>query len=213
MQPVELPVPPDVAVPLLALRSGFLTSVDEEVLLVDAAQAAVPSCSWNDPSAPPSWSGRRRRWRAAQLRPLHLPRSPRRPLDFYPRWEVAADTCVDILRTEAGAIPTIRTCTTSSASCPRAASDFRRSWGSHDVRLHGAGSKLFHHAVVGDLDLSFESVDIISDLGLTLTIYAAEPGSSNVPRLGSPGLLAGHRGCRGGRRIGSRRPSLKACRH
>lgn len=39
VQPVELPVPPDGAVPLLAPRSGFLTSVDEQVL-VDAAQAA-----------------------------------------------------------------------------------------------------------------------------------------------------------------------------
>ena len=36
---VELPVPPDSAVPLLAPRSGFLTSVDEQVL-VDAAQTA-----------------------------------------------------------------------------------------------------------------------------------------------------------------------------
>jgi hypothetical protein len=29
-----------------------------------------------------------------------------------------------------------------------------RRWGSHDVQLHGAGSKLFYHAVVGDLDLA-----------------------------------------------------------
>ena len=99
---------------------------------------------------------RQRGRRAAQLRPLHLPR-PDAARDFYPHWDTAADTCVAILRTEAGRDPTTRRCTTSSASCPPAASDFRRRWGSHDVRLHGAGSKLFHHAVVGDLDLAYES--------------------------------------------------------
>lgn len=41
--------------------------------------------------------------------------------DFYPRWEIAADTCVAILRTEAGRDPTTRPCTTSSGSCPRGA--------------------------------------------------------------------------------------------
>jgi hypothetical protein len=62
-------------------------------------------------------------------------------------------------------------------------SEFRGRWGNHDVRLHGAGSKLFHHAVVGDLDLAYESVDMISDPGLTLTIYAAEPGSPTAHAL------------------------------
>ena len=51
------------------------------------------------------------------------------------------------------------------------------------MRLHGAGSKQFHHSVVGDLDLAYESVDMISDLGLTLTIYAAEPASRTAEAL------------------------------
>ena len=38
-------------------------------------------------------------------------------------------------------------------------------------------------ADVGDLDLSYESVDMISDPGLTLTIYAAEPGSPTAQAL------------------------------
>jgi hypothetical protein len=45
------------------------------------------------------------------------------------------------------------------------------------VRLHGAGVKHFHHTVVGNLELAYESVDMISDPGLSMTIYVAEPAS------------------------------------
>ena len=37
--------------------------------------------------------------------------------------------------------------------------------------------------MVGDLDLAYESVDMITDPGLTLTIYAAEPGSPSAQAL------------------------------
>lgn len=103
--------------------------------------------------------------------------------DFYPRWEIAADTCVAILRTEAGRDPHDKALHDLVGELSTRSSDFRRRWGSHDVRLHGAGSKLFHHQVVGDLDLSYESVDMISDPGLSLTIYAAEPGSPSAQAL------------------------------
>jgi hypothetical protein len=63
-------------------------------------------------------------------------------------------------------------------------SDYRRRWGSHDVRLHGAGSKKFHHATVGNLELAYGSVDMISDPGLTMTIYVAEPASPTAQALG-----------------------------
>jgi MmyB-like transcription regulator ligand binding domain len=61
--------------------------------------------------------------------------------------------------------------------------EFRRRWGAHDVRTHGAGAKTFHHDVVGDLELSYESVDMISDPGLTLTLYVAEPASPTAHAL------------------------------
>lgn len=49
--------------------------------------------------------------------------------------------------------------------------------------LGGAGTKRFHHSVVGDLDLAYESVDVVSEPGLTLTLYAAEPASSTAHAL------------------------------
>jgi transcriptional regulator with XRE-family HTH domain len=102
---------------------------------------------------------------------------------FYPHWEVAADTCVAILHTEAGRDPHDNALHDLVGELSTRSSEFRRRWGSHDVRLHGAGSKLFHHAVVGDLNLAYESVDMISDPGLTLTIYAAEPSSPTAHAL------------------------------
>ena len=51
------------------------------------------------------------------------------------------------------------------------------------MRLHGAGSKQFHHTTVGELDLAYESMDMLSEPGLTLTLYAAEPASRSADAL------------------------------
>lgn len=102
---------------------------------------------------------------------------------FYPDWDLAADTCVAILRTEAGRDPHDKDLHDLVGELSTRSGEFRRRWGRHDVRLHGAGTKHFHHTVVGDLELAYESVDMISDPGLTLTIYAAEPASPTAHAL------------------------------
>lgn len=103
---------------------------------------------------------------------------------FYPDWEAAADTCVAILRTEAGRNPHDKGLHDLVGELSTRSQDFRRRWGRHDVRLHGAGTKTFHHTLVGNLELAYESVDMISEPGLTLTIYAAEPASDTAHALG-----------------------------
>jgi hypothetical protein len=115
---------------------------------------------------------------------------------FYPDWDLAADTCVAILRTEAGRDPYDKAIHHLVGELSTGSDDFRRLWSSHNVRLHGTGVKHFHHATVGDLSLAYESVDMVSEPGLTLTIYAAEPASPTAEALT---LLAswggrGHRG-------------------
>jgi hypothetical protein len=45
------------------------------------------------------------------------------------------------------------------------------------VRFHRTGRKRLHHPVVGDLDLTYEALDLPSDPGLRLLVYTAEPGS------------------------------------
>lgn len=108
---------------------------------------------------------------------------------FYPEWEGAADTVVAILRTEAGRDPHDPLMHDLIGELATRSEEFRRRWSSHDVRLHGTGGKTFHHDAVGDLVLAYESVDMISDPGLTLTIYAAEPGSRTAEALALLGSL------------------------
>jgi transcriptional regulator with XRE-family HTH domain len=102
---------------------------------------------------------------------------------FYPDWDAAANTCVAILRTEAGRDPHDRRLHDLVGELSTRSEEFRRRWSSHDVRLHGAGTKRFHHTTVGDLDLAYESMDMLSEPGLTLTIYAAEPASRTADAL------------------------------
>jgi transcriptional regulator with XRE-family HTH domain len=96
---------------------------------------------------------------------------------FYPNWELAADTSVAILRTSAGRDPHDKALHDLVGELSTRSDEFRRRWSSHNVRLHGSGVKHFHHHVVGDLSLAYESVDLIAEPGLSMTIYSAEPGS------------------------------------
>jgi hypothetical protein len=51
------------------------------------------------------------------------------------------------------------------------------------VRLHDTGTKHFHHPVVGLVDISFDSMSMPADPGLTLTAYSAEPGTRSEDAL------------------------------
>ncbi|MEJ1109497.1 MULTISPECIES: helix-turn-helix transcriptional regulator [unclassified Kribbella] len=103
--------------------------------------------------------------------------------DFYPDWDGAADICVAILRTEAGRDPHDKELHDLVGELSTRSEEFRRRWSAHNVRTHGTGTKRFHHRDVGDLELAYESMDMISDPGLTLTLYAAEPSSPTAQAL------------------------------
>ncbi len=111
------------------------------------------------------------------------PSSTATPHRFYPDWDGAADICVAILRTEAGRDPHDKDLHDLVGELSTRSDEFRRRWSAHNVRPHGAGTKHFHHHVVGNLELAYESVDMISEPGLTLTLYAAEPGSPTAQAL------------------------------
>jgi transcriptional regulator with XRE-family HTH domain len=61
--------------------------------------------------------------------------------------------------------------------------DFRRWWADHDVFQRTHGTKHYHHALVGDLVLGYESFTATDDPDQTLGIYTAEPGSPSADRL------------------------------
>ncbi len=60
---------------------------------------------------------------------------------------------------------------------------FRERWASRDVMFHRSGVKRLHHPVVGDLDLSYESMDLPSEPGLVLNVYTAPAGSPSADAL------------------------------
>lgn len=96
---------------------------------------------------------------------------------FYPDWDFFADITVANLRTEAGRHPHDRLLHELVGELSTRSDEFRRRWSAHDVRIHTSGIKHFHHRVVGDLHLVYETVDLRDDTGVSLTVYAAEPGS------------------------------------
>ena len=102
---------------------------------------------------------------------------------FYPNWDLAADMTVANLRTAAGKDPHDRQLHQLVGELSTRSEEFRRRWHAHDVRTHGTGVKHFHHHVVGDLELSYESLDLRAEPSLTLTIYSAEPSSPTAQAL------------------------------
>ncbi|MGW4945363.1 helix-turn-helix transcriptional regulator [Actinoplanes sp. NPDC004185] len=96
---------------------------------------------------------------------------------FYPNFDLAADMTVANLRTAAGKDPHDKGLHDLVGELSTRSDDFRRRWGAHNVRTHGTGVKTFHHHAVGDLELAYESMDLRADPGLTMTLYAAQPGS------------------------------------
>jgi len=48
------------------------------------------------------------------------------------------------------------------------------------VRLQTKGVKRFNHPIVGELELSFNRLEVAADPGLMIVAYTAEPGSRSA---------------------------------
>lgn len=103
------------------------------------------------------------------------PRSHR----LYPDWDRVADNTVAILRGAAGRDPYDKGLSDLVGELSTRSDDFRMRWAAHDVRLHRTGVKRLHHPVVGDLELTYEGMELPADPGLTVFVYTAKPGSSS----------------------------------
>jgi len=141
------------------VRNGRL-----DVLAINLLGRALYSLAFEDPARPVNLA------RFAFLDPrAHL---------LHPDWDASADTSVALLRTEAGRNPYDRALTDLVGELSTRSEEFRTRWAAHEVRLHHFGAKHFRHPVVGDLDLSFDALDMPGESGLTLTAYSAQPGSA-----------------------------------
>jgi transcriptional regulator with XRE-family HTH domain len=103
--------------------------------------------------------------------------------NFYPDWQRAAHTNVAILRREAGRTPHDKDLAALIGELSMRSDEFRELWATHDVRRHYAGVKQFKHAVVGDLELHYQTLELTGDPGLVLTVYPATPGSPSAEAL------------------------------
>src|SRR5215217_291711 len=109
---------------------------------------------------------------------------------FYADWDRAARETAAILRSAAGRDPHDRDLSDLVGELATQSEAFRTHWAAHNVRFHATAVKHLHHPVVGELSLSFNRLDITADVGLTMFIYAAEPGTRSAETLNLLGSWA-----------------------
>ena len=123
---------------------------------------------------------------ASPRRPVNTARfvflDPRAPA-FFPEWDRVASQLVATLRSEAGRDPHDRAMSELVGELSMQSEHFRTRWAAHDVRFHDKGVKQIHHPIVGDLTLTFETMELTADAGLTMAVYTAEPGSQSEQAL------------------------------
>jgi transcriptional regulator with XRE-family HTH domain len=107
---------------------------------------------------------------------------PRGP-EFYSDWDRTAADMVAVLRAEAGRNPYDKGLTDLIGELSTRSAEFRVRWAAHDVRSHQTGGKRLHHPAVGDLDLTYEAMELTADPGLTLIVYTAQPDTASVDSL------------------------------
>jgi transcriptional regulator with XRE-family HTH domain len=103
----------------------------------------------------------------------------RRAPEFFVDWDTIAHDAVAILRAEAGRDPHDRRLSDLIGELATRSDEFRIRWAAHNVKFHRTGVKRFHHAVVGDLTLTYEALDLAADNGQRMLVYTAEPASAS----------------------------------
>jgi transcriptional regulator with XRE-family HTH domain len=120
-----------------------------------------------------------------QALPLNIARfvflDPRAP-DFFLDWETVADDTAASLRIEAGRTPNDRQLSDLVGELATRSDAFAERWGKHNVRLHFTATKRLHNAVVGDLELTGDALQLPGD-DLVLIVYTAPLGSPDQEKL------------------------------
>ena len=103
--------------------------------------------------------------------------------DFYPDWDHVASELVAHLRSQAGRNPYDRQLSDLIGELSTRSDEFRVRWAAHNVRFHQTGTKHIHHPIVGELNLSYETMELGADDGLTVAIFTADVGSASQQTL------------------------------
>ena len=102
---------------------------------------------------------------------------------YYPDWEQGADSIVATLRSYAGQNSHDKHLTDLIGELVTRSDDFRVRWAAHNVRFHRAGTKRIHHPDVGDLEFTFEAMELPAHPGWEMFAYTTEPGSPSEERI------------------------------
>ncbi|HEY5821160.1 MAG TPA: helix-turn-helix transcriptional regulator [Propionibacteriaceae bacterium] len=95
---------------------------------------------------------------------------------FFLDWDTVADDMAGALRVEAGRSPQDRTLSNLIGELTTRSESFATRWARQNVRLHRTARKRLHNAVVGDLEMTGDALELVGD-SLTLIAYTADPGS------------------------------------
>lgn len=89
------------------------------------------------------------------------------------------------LRAEAGRDPCDKVLRVLIGELSTASEEFSAFWAAHDIRIRHEGTKRLHHPEIGEMELTYQSVDLPTGKRAwhDLSFYAAEPGSSDEDRL------------------------------
>jgi len=112
-----------------------------------------------------------------------------RARDFYLDWETVARDVVAALRSTVGRKFDDRVFSDFVGELSTRSEEFRQAWARHDVRFHHSGLKRLHHAQVGDIELTYEGLQVVSDTDLTIYAYTADPGTRSAEALALLGTL------------------------
>ena len=102
--------------------------------------------------------------------------------EFWGDWQRAADDTVALLQAQAGRDPYDKDLTDLIGELSTRSDAFRIRWARHEVRQHHQGAKPFLHPLVGDLHLTYESLDLTAD-NLILIAYGTEADSESEDKL------------------------------
>jgi transcriptional regulator with XRE-family HTH domain len=164
-------VRPSVQAVLDALQTvpAYATNGCLDVLATNPLARALFVDLFDDPLRPPNM---------ARFLFLHP-----RARDLFPDWERVASDSVGLMRSQVGRDPHNRCLMDLVGELSTQSDEFRVGWAAHNVRFHDTGTKRMYHPVVGELTLTFESLEPSADSDLRLVVYTAELGSRSAEAL------------------------------
>jgi transcriptional regulator with XRE-family HTH domain len=103
--------------------------------------------------------------------------------ELYREWETYAAEMVATLRMDAGRHPDDRLLNELVGELAIKSPEFRSWWADHNVRDKSHGVKLYHHPLVGDMTLAYETVIFPGDDDQMMCVYTVEPDSPSEAAL------------------------------